>query len=380
MRAVLAIAATNLRRLLRDRSNAFFVFAFPLILLLVLGTVFGEPEIRLGFVGPEAPLADQLHDDLDSLTGVSVTRYDRRDGAAEDLGRGDLEAFVILPEDFDETTRDGGPSTITFAATPDAGPDLRGLVDGAVAQLNARVTAALVAVGFADTEFSTALVTATELQGADSQVTVQDSSGDAFQPTGGFDRTAGQELVLFVFLTGMAAASNLIQTRKLGVSRRMLAAPLGTGQVLLGEAAGRYAVTLFQGLFIAVASAVLFGVEWGDLVATAALVALFALVAAAAAMVLGAVASNDSQASGIAVPFSLALAAIGGSMVPLEAFPDTIRSISRITPHSWANEAFTTLIADRGGLADIAVELAVLAGFAAVLLSVAVFALDRALR
>ena len=36
-----AIAATNLRRFIRDRGNIFFVFIFPMLLILVLGSSFG---------------------------------------------------------------------------------------------------------------------------------------------------------------------------------------------------------------------------------------------------------------------------------------------------------------------------------------------------
>ena len=38
----LAIAAVNIRRMLRDRSNIFFVFVFPMLLILVLGVSFGR--------------------------------------------------------------------------------------------------------------------------------------------------------------------------------------------------------------------------------------------------------------------------------------------------------------------------------------------------
>ena len=39
MRPVLAIVAAELRRFLRDRSNLFFVFIFPLVLVLVLSLI-----------------------------------------------------------------------------------------------------------------------------------------------------------------------------------------------------------------------------------------------------------------------------------------------------------------------------------------------------
>ena len=95
-------------------------------------------------------------------------------------------------------------------------------------------------------------------------------------------------------------------------------------------------------------------------------------------MLAGAVLKNEQQA-GALVPFGLALAALGGSMVPLEVFPDTMRAISRATPHSWANEAFDQLIRDGAGLGEILPSLAALALFAAVLLGAGSYFLRRTL-
>jgi len=52
------------------------------------------------------------------------------------------------------------------------------------------------------------------------------------------DSGAAQELVLFVFVTSLSASSMLIETRRLGVSRRMLASPTPLGTVVVGEALG----------------------------------------------------------------------------------------------------------------------------------------------
>ena len=73
----------------------------------------------------------------------------------------------------------------------------------------------------------------------------------------------------------------------------------------------------------------------------------------------------------------LGLAALGGSMVPLEIFPDTIRQVAMITPHAWANQAMAELVRRDGQLGDVLVELAVLAAFAAVILTAAAVMLRR---
>ena len=45
------IAVANLRRMFRVRTNIFFVFVFPMVLILILGATFGgSASPRLGVV------------------------------------------------------------------------------------------------------------------------------------------------------------------------------------------------------------------------------------------------------------------------------------------------------------------------------------------
>ena len=109
------------------------------------------------------------------------------------------------------------------------------------------------------------------------------------------------------------------------------------------------------------------------LAATLAVVA-FSLVAAGVAMLIGAVATNAEQASSIGVFAGLGIAAIGGAMVPPEIFPEPMATISWLTPHRWALDAFRELIAG-GGVVDILPQLGVLFAAAAVVLALATWRL-----
>jgi ABC-2 type transport system permease protein len=194
----------------------------------------------------------------------------------------------------------------------------------------------------------------------------QRTVGEAlFPPTmGQFDLGASSQLVLFMFLTGLTGSAALIQSRTLGVSTRMLSTPTKTSTIILGEALGRYAVVLLQGIYIMVLTMVVFQVEWGDLLGAIAILLTFGAVAAGTAMLMGTVFRNDQQAAGVGVMAGLGLAALGGCMVPLEIFPDTMRTIAHFTPHAWAIDGFADLVRRDGTLTDVLVEIAVIAAFA----------------
>ena len=135
-----------------------------------------------------------------------------------------------------------------------------------------------------------------------------------------------------------------------------------------------------QGVFIVGASALLFGVRWGDPAAVAAIVLTFALVSGGAAMIVGSLASNPSQAGALGPALGLLFGLLGGAMVPAEIFPDTMRTLSHLTPHAWAVEALRSLGEPGTGIVSVAPQLTVLFGFAALFFGVSVVRLRQVLR
>jgi ABC-2 type transport system permease protein len=186
-------------------------------------------------------------------------------------------------------------------------------------------------------------------------------------------------LVLFVFITSLAGAAALIEERRLGVTRRMLAAPTTATAILLGETLGRFLVALLQGLIVFTIGWLVFGVDWGDPPAALLLVTVFALVGTGAGMLFGSLLRTPEQATSIGPPVGIALGMLGGCMWPLAIVPAPMRLAGHLFPHAWAMDAFIDLISENAGLAGIAGKLAVLAAFAAVLLAVATWRLRRAL-
>jgi len=194
-----------------------------------------------------------------------------------------------------------------------------------------------------------------------------------------FTAGASTQLVLFMFLTSMTAAGRLVHTRQLGISGRMIATPTSMGTVVTGEALGRLGIALLQAAYIVLVTAVAFGVSWGDPLAAAALILAFGVVSAAVAMLVGALAGNPDQASSLGVFLGLALAAIGGCMIPVALMPETMRQLSRAVPHSWALLGLQELVRGGGGIASVALNLAVLGVFGLVLMILAVWRFRRSI-
>lgn len=373
---VLAIAEANLRRLFRDRIGLFFIFVLPIVIIVVLGTVFGGRNApRLGvLIADDGPLTGAL---VETIRGGEV-RLEVRTMPDEATLRsaveeGSLELGVIVPPGYDAALRDGDRAELTVIGQPTAVfSALRRAVDAAVADQAAAIRAARLVQAEAGIPFEAALEIATGVQAGMPGIDVTvERIGEGIFPEGttAFAPGAQSQLVLFMFLTSMTAATQIILSRQLGVSRRMLAAPVGMSTIVLGEVLGRFGVAMVQGLFIVFLSAAAFGVPWGDPLAAATVVVVFALVGTGAAMVVGAFANDADQAGSLGVMAGMLLGALGGAMVPLEIFPEPMRTIAYITPQAWAVQGLRIVGLRDGGVADILPELGVLSLFAIGLLA-----------
>ena len=379
----LAIAGFNLRRLFRYRPNFFFIIIFPMLIILLLGATFGSgfnPAIGIAAEDTGA-LGEELVAALEAEKDLKVRRFDNEDDLAAGVNRGRVEAGLVVPAGYDAAVRNGDTVTLKFFSRPGSfGAQLRATVAAVVSDQSVLVRAGR----YVEDEGYASPDEAWERAEALSRITPAVSvrvtrAGEALFPEklGRFDMGATSQLLLFVFLTSLTGSVALIETRQLGLSRRMLSTPTPVRTILMGEALGRIAVALLQGVIIMVGSGLLFGVNWGNPVGAGLVLVFFSFVGAGAGMVVGSVFSTEQQAIPIALLAGLGLAAIGGSMVPLEIFPDTMRTIAHFTPHAWGNEAFAELVRRNGSVVDILPDLGILAAFAVVLFTVATWRLRK---
>ncbi|VAW08062.1 hypothetical protein MNBD_ACTINO02-2236, partial [hydrothermal vent metagenome] len=245
----LTIANVTLRRMVRDPLSLFFVFVFPLLLVLVIGATFGDGfQPRIGIVEGNGPTAEALAARLRALDGFTPRTVGSASEAADGVARGAYEAAIVIPDD------DGGNmlAVQVVVRQGSSARQIRTVIEGAVATEAASLRAAdvLVAEGLRP-NLRTALGTVDRVEERVAGFSVVERSVDDSpneRPIGAFDLGAAQQLVLFTFLTSLSGGAALIQSRQWGVSRRMLATPTSAATVITGEALGRFSVAIVQAL------------------------------------------------------------------------------------------------------------------------------------
>jgi ABC-2 type transport system permease protein len=385
MTSALTIMGNGLRRIARDRIALFFLVLLPILVIVVIGaTVRDTGEIRVGMVAAERTvLADGLVADLERADAVAVTTYAEESPARTALRRNELDVVVIIPAGLDATLRAGGTVSIPVLGSAAASTQqaARSAITGVVAGHAARVEAAVFAAEKYGGTFDERLGTVTRLQDGVSAITVRSETVDAtsdYLPLG-FNYSAPTMLILFVFVNSLAGGAAIIESRRLGIYERAMAAPVRARDIVLGETLTYLAVGLLQSVLIVGVGAGLFGVRWGDPLAATALITVWALVGTGTGVLAGTVFRTPEQAGAIGPAIGIAFGMLGGAMWPLEIVPDTMRTIGHLTPHAWAVDGWIEILSRGGGILQIGTQLAVLGAFAAVLLTVASVRLGRRL-
>lgn len=268
MSAAWAVVTVELRRFLRDRSNIFFTFIFPFMLVVVIGAQFGggASNGRVILTDDSSALGQRI---AAELTERELTvEVSSADDARETLARGRADVGVLIDAD-DAAAFDAGEQMQLdlIPAASSSASAVAQLVQTSVDELDREQAgvAALVAAGVDQDDAAAAWQDAEErVPPADLVVVDVDEVSQAFAGVTGFDVGASSQALLFVFLTALAGSATLIDGRRHRVIARTLAAPVSVVSVVAGQALGRWVIALFQGVYVMVGTTLLFGVSWGN--------------------------------------------------------------------------------------------------------------------
>ena len=186
--------------------------------------------------------------------------------------------------------------------------------------------------------------------------------------------------VQFILLMGVDIGMGLLLMRRLGLWKRLRAAPI-TRSTLLGSriaSAALIALIVFAVIY-AVAFAA-FGVRVeGSVVGFVAVLVAFALLAASFGLLIAALGRTPEATRGLAILATLLLVMLGGAWVPSFIFPAWLQTASLFVPTRWAIDGLDAMTWRGLGLQAAVLPVVVMLGFSAAftLLAIQRFAWDE---
>jgi ABC-type multidrug transport system permease subunit len=194
-----------------------------------------------------------------------------------------------------------------------------------------------------------ALTKETEHQGGGAGANVYREEGSGWLKRGAlrYQLLVPSYLVMFAFFLVLTVGWLFVAERRQGTMKRLAAAPLSRAQILLGKLVPCLCVSLFQGFFLLGAGKLLFGMSWGPEPGwLAVVVASTSLAAMGLALLVAAVARTETQVAIYGTLLVLVLAGLSGSMMDRALMSEQMQTLSLVTPHAWALDAYRQLLAN----------------------------------
>ncbi|MFB8242116.1 ABC transporter permease [Kitasatospora purpeofusca] len=326
----------------RDRSALFFVLLFPLMFLMLFGTLLkgaSSPHAKVEQVGAVRVLDSVQGEARAGLEQVlTITRGDDEAAALEKVRKGDLDAMIKEGPD--------GKVVVRYSAADQVrSGSVQGIVNSVVQQANQAATGKPPAFVMESSQ-------------------VEDGSLKPIQFL-----TPG--LLGWAVATGavFGAALTLVGWRQKKVLRRLRLAPVSAGSVIASRVAVSVLTALTQtAVFLAVATTPFFGLKLtGNWWLIVPLVVCATVAFMSIGLLAGSVAKTEEAANGISQIIVLPMSFLSGSFFPTDGMPGWLDAISQALPLRHLVTASQSVLSRGGGVMDALPTMGGLLLFAAVL-------------
>ncbi|HEX5451397.1 MAG TPA: ABC transporter permease [Candidatus Limnocylindrales bacterium] len=361
MHALLTLTRANIRSFVRDRAALFWTIFFPVLFIVLFGTLFaggGTPDFKVGWVDQDAtPASAQLHT---SFAEVSVlTLVDRGadlDAALDAMRSGDLDAVLVVPK--------GAGAAVTAA--------------GAGGSPGATLTL------YTDPSQSTTSATLAQIVEAVVSGTNQALSGHppvlavATKPVQGGSTQAGASyfvpsiLAMALMQLGVFAAIPLVQQREKLILKRLGATPLPRWTLVGSNILMRLVIAGAQTAIILGIGIAFFGVDvTGSWPLIVGIVALGSLAFIAIGYVIASFARTEEAANGITQVVQVPMMFLSGIFFPIEIMPDWMKGIATFLPLTYLGDALRQTMVGGTPFVPLWVGIVILAGWLVVCFGIA---------
>ena len=383
--AFVALVRKDLVLYFSNRRALIMSIAAPIVIAAFFGTLFGGSSDKPSRIA--VALTDLDGSALARQIGTSMAAdeaFDMKTMAEPEalaaVRAGKVRVAIVLPEGFGEAApqalvRGGDKPVVQMRYDPSQGPGLaivRGVFSqhvmasiGRAAGIGRLGAASGAASGGFALPFTTEATPAVALNaGPDRKY---NSYAHSF---------AGMS-VQFILFMGIDIGIGVLLARRLGLWKRLRAAPLGRATLLGSHIASGAAIALVILTIIYAVAMAVFGVRIEGSVAGFVGVAIaFALLTSSFGLLIAALGKTPEATRGLAIFATLVMVMLGGAWVPSFIFPAWLQTASLAVPTRWAVDGFDAMTW-RGLGADAAVApIAVMLAFALAFAAIAIWRFD----
>lgn len=191
-------------------------------------------------------------------------------------------------------------------------------------------------------------------------------------------RLVGGWAIMFLLFAVSGGAAAFFDEENAGVFQRILSAPVTRAQLLWSRFLYGVLLGLVQLVTMFIAGHLMYGIDvfghLGNLIA----VSIFAAAACSSfGMLIAALAPNAAAASGLSTLVVMVMSATGGAWFPMSFMPEFMQQIGKFTLVYWSMEGFLQVLWAERSLIDLLPILGILTGITLVVMTVAIWRLNK---
>lgn len=342
MRAFIPLYMANVREFVRDRSALFWTAAFPVMFILIFGTIFSggnDISFSIGLVNEDGVASERLVESLKEIDVFEITTESRKDELAA-LEDGDRSAVIVIPQGTGAALGNalaalgdgsGSPGSAQLEVYYDPADQntsqiVLNIIDKVVAGMNEGITGVAPVLTVETRE-----VTSTDLR-----------SIDYLLP--GILAMSLMQLGLF------GTAAPLVSLREKGVLRRMGATPLSRTTPLVSQVAFRMTLAFLQTAILIGVGMAAFDVqiELANLPAIVGTVLFGAGMFITLGYFLSTLANTEEALQGIVALPNFLFMFLSGIFWPVDFMPNWIRPLVDVIPLTYLGDLLRKVMIGAG--------------------------------
>lgn len=377
MTKAILVAGLAIRSFFEDKADIIFGLVLPIAIFALMYSAFGGHTMFHGtaYIVNEdegGAYSTIILDQLDELDSVDVELLPRTKADTR-LERSDLLLALYIPAGFSDKLASGEPVELVFKQRGNGGQEgqiVAAIIRGVVGEINqefevnSQVSEALKGKGIPEDRIKTTVENYLEEENENPAIGINEEAVGS-SPDMVVQFLPGI-ITMFILFSVNLSARVLVEERRLGTLERLLTTRLSVGQLFVGKFLSSMSRGFIQILILLLLSYAVFQFFTPFTFLEALVVALIFIAAASTiGLIIGSVARSEDQATWVAVVVTMSMVMAGGTFFEIPE-GSVFEIISRASINTYANDAFRTLMAEGGSLADLGQELGVLVGVAVV--------------
>jgi len=355
---VITFAKIDVKRLFRDKVGIFFIFIFPLIFLVIFGSIFrGDSDISF-----RVALLNNAHNEF-ATNFVKQTKEEKvlkvdeevttLEGAKEKMNRGQLDATIILPKDFGQVDSlkqypTGQAEVLYSESNQQAGQTLGSIMSAIFKGINEDIVPTV--EPFSVKTQSTATKGLTQ-----------------------FDYTFSGILGFTLLSLGIYGPTTVFpRLKQKGVLRRYHTTTLKVWQYFTGNVISNGIIGILAVGFMFAAAVLFFDLNMrGNYLILGSVILLGTTMLFGIGLALGGWAKNENQAAPLAQLVTLPMMFLSGVFFPTFLMPEFLQNITKFIPLTPVIDAVRLIITEGASYADLGQQFAIMVGWTVVIYVIA---------